>query len=74
VRGHPLVAHIDNFYSLVETAIVNINNVTAGVGEDVLHAFLFEHARNDLSSGHCPDDALHYRRRRPWLDDSSQES
>ena len=59
VRRHLLMAHVDDFHALVERTVVDIDDVTTGDGEDVLHALLLEHLGHNLTAA----DQL---RRRGW--------
>ncbi len=57
VRGHLLVAYVDDLDTLVNASVIDVDNVAAGNGENVPDAFLLEHfgddlaARNHFSSG-----------------------
>ena len=46
--GNLFMAHIDDLNPLVDASVINIHNVPAGNGEDVLDAFLFQHPGDDL--------------------------
>ena len=50
VRGHLLVAYVDDLDTLVDTSVIDIDNVAAGNGEDVLDAFLLQHLGDDLAA------------------------
>ncbi len=50
-RRHLLMAHIDDLNTLVDTAVVDIDNVATGNSEDVFNAFLLQHLGDDLAAG-----------------------
>ena len=49
VRGHLLVADVDDLYPFVDASVIDVDNVAAGNGENVLDAFLLEHFGDDLA-------------------------
>ena len=51
VRSHLLVADVDNLDTLVNTSVIDIDNVAAGNGEDVPNAFLLQHFGYNLTAG-----------------------
>ncbi len=51
VRGHLLVTHVDDLDPFVDTSVIDVDDVAAGNGEDVLDAFLLEHFGDDLAGG-----------------------
>ena len=51
MRGDLLMAHVDDLDAFVDASVIDIDDVPAGNGEDVLDAFLLEHLGDDLAGG-----------------------
>ena len=57
VRRDLLMAHVHDLDAFVDAAVIDIDDVAAGNGEDVLDAFLLEHLGDDLAARNLGDCA-----------------
>jgi hypothetical protein len=51
VRGHLLVTNVDDIYALIDTAVVDVDNVAAAECVDRVHALCLERLRDQVAAG-----------------------